>query len=523
MRLFDLSASLADLVLAWFLIRLGNDEEQSLDWLVYSEKKAMVDRHAGGRGQFENLLFFFFQNVKIFDPPSPERIEKICAWFYVLPKVEFRGIDITSAVRQILVHFIGARILRLSFGDHECLKHFIEDHSQIFHNFRLYLRSNIYNCHNVSALIGRLLFTWTRTSKGQRDHDELKELCKFTGNSFVEHVKSTLGSSNSCEDERQLLFRAAARVFGEDFSGQFVTLCANSQWEDNAKLLQTSELGEIMELAKQGQFQVANPLPKKVVTSSWLGEIILYLANLVLEDSMPYTFDRTTWIQDCRVLLIDPVINRQHMTLLLTSSRRKEGVYLAETVTKKICQELGAWIHSPKTVKKLEASLEDIDNALRDVMLRAAGGEFSDKHETLLAKMAKLLGFGKMDGMYGLARAYVLHGMPGKGGGDGHPNSKKSSSMTLGKNRMAWRRGIPPSATLRLRSFQQRRPSRGSSSGDSRSWAAVSASDPAAISTLASMRIASPVTSDSRLASSDDQSSGIAAMLKARRDVVALR
>ncbi|EFJ08817.1 hypothetical protein SELMODRAFT_428610 [Selaginella moellendorffii] len=105
MRLFDLTASLADLVLAWFLIRLGNDEEQSLDWLVYSEKKATVDRHAGGRGQFENLLFFFFQNVKIFDPPSPERIEKLCAWFYVLPKVEFRGIDITSAARQILVMF----------------------------------------------------------------------------------------------------------------------------------------------------------------------------------------------------------------------------------------------------------------------------------------------------------------------------------------------------------------------------------------------------------------------------------
>ncbi|XP_024545329.1 uncharacterized protein LOC112351522 [Selaginella moellendorffii] len=253
--LFDVSEQLCVLFFAWLHLQVQANK-QPREWL----DAFVAQAKAGGGGHLGKLLLCFLDTVHAyrfqkFFLPTRENIDNVYnVWFKELPMIEWQSIDLTPGVRQVLQEVVAAVTHTFEWDQSlvvplECWVR----RSSLVYQHRPREVSYFMDFKDASLQIGRLIYTWTLTKKGQRDHAELQTLCS-TGKSIVEHAQSvTAGSS----DERQL-YRAAAAVFGKDFSGHFVQLCRNAQWEPDGVPCSQSELGEIRELAWRGLILVFN-------------------------------------------------------------------------------------------------------------------------------------------------------------------------------------------------------------------------------------------------------------------------
>ncbi|XP_024542004.1 uncharacterized protein LOC112350291 [Selaginella moellendorffii] len=219
MRLFEVSQELCVLFLAWLQLQIQANK-QPFEWLDAFEAQAK----AGGGGHLGNLLLFFLDTVHAYRfkdfylPPKEiiDRVYNVC--FKELPMVEWQSIDLTAGVRQVLEEVVAGVTPTFEWDKSllVTLERWVQRRSLVYQH-RPREVPYVMDFTDATLQIGRLIYTWTLTKKGQRDHAELQTLCS-TGKSIVEHAQSVaVGSS----DERQL-YRAAAAVFGKDFSGHFV-------------------------------------------------------------------------------------------------------------------------------------------------------------------------------------------------------------------------------------------------------------------------------------------------------------
>ncbi|XP_024541035.1 uncharacterized protein LOC112349961 [Selaginella moellendorffii] len=402
MRLFDVSEQLCVLFFAWLQLQVQVNK-QPLEWL----DAFLAQAKAGGGGHLGNVLLFFldtvhacrFKGFYLLPRENIDRVFNVC--IKELPMVEWQSIDLTPGVRQVLEE-VDAEVTHKFEWDKSLLlplERWVHRRSLVYQH-RPREIPYVMDFTDASLQIGRLIYTWTLTKKGQRDHAELQTLCS-TGKSIVEHAQSVpVGSS----DERQL-YRAAAAVFGKDLSGHFVQLCRNAQWEPDGVPCSQSELGEIRELAWRGlilifKFQSRVPEhyfdggPKQLRNKVPFGAMIVYIVHVIFEDHLALDIDCKTWTEECHMAL-NSHPNR-------ATVRNKSGIFVASDGTRKRCLALEKLIESPKIQRALGASADEI----RDAMVKAfaAGGIYFDQeHRNLWFKMGKIF-----RGDYARLSAYII-------------------------------------------------------------------------------------------------------------------
>ncbi|XP_024517602.1 uncharacterized protein LOC112341549 [Selaginella moellendorffii] len=402
MRLFDVSEQLCVLFFAWLQLQVQVNK-QPLEWL----DAFLAQAKAGGGGHLGNVLLFFldtvhayrFKGFYLLPRENIDRVFNVC--IKELPMVEWQSIDLTPGVRQVLEE-VDAEVTHKFEWDKSLLlplERWVHRRSLVYQH-RPREIPYVMDFTDASLQIGRLIYTWTLTKKGQRDHAELQTLCS-TGKSIVEHAQSVpVGSS----DERQL-YRAAAAVFGKDLSGHFVQLCRNAQWEPDGVPCSQSELGEIRELAWRGlilifKFQSRVPEhyfdggPKQLRNKVPFGAMIVYIVHVIFEDHLALDIDCKTWTEECHMAL-NSHPNR-------ATVRNKSGIFVASDGTRKRCLALEKLIESPKIQRALGASADEI----RDAMVKAfaAGGIYYDQeHRNLWFKMGKIF-----RGDYARLSAYII-------------------------------------------------------------------------------------------------------------------
>ncbi|XP_024534657.1 uncharacterized protein LOC112347655 [Selaginella moellendorffii] len=374
MRLFDVTKPLTVLFFGWLQLQIQT-KKQPLEWLDAFEAQAK----AGLGGHLGNLLLFFLDAMRSYGLkglvlPSTRGIKRIYnVWFKEL-MVEWESIDLTPGVRQVLEEVVIHKPVEWDDSIRVSLERWVRRCSLVY-QYRPREVSYFMDFTDASLQIGRLLYTWTLTEKGKRDHAELQTLCS-TSKSIVEHAQSvTAGSS----EEREL-YRAAAAVFGKDFSGHFAQLCKNAQWQDGAVPFSQSELGEIRELAWSGQFLIFNfqyTVPehyfdggaKQLRSDVPVGAMIVYIVHLIFEDHLALDIDRKTWTQECKMAL------NSHPNLALI--KNQGGIFIPSDATRKTCLIVKKWVESPRLQRAVRASAGEIDDAM--VKAIAAGGTYYDE------------------------------------------------------------------------------------------------------------------------------------------------
>ncbi|EFJ38786.1 hypothetical protein SELMODRAFT_402977 [Selaginella moellendorffii] len=316
-RLFDMSEAACDVIHTWLVLQLdGESYEQAMEWLAAFETRALADAatHAA--------LVFFAENYQ--SPPSEEIIELLVPWLDTVPRIECKSIELTAAVRQMLeeVKLRGTDIENVSAATSAFVEDWLTNRSRLYRKQRW----DFHPYSDESETMGRLLYTWTLTTRGKSDHAELQKLCGVTTKSFVEHVKWSLqGAADDEEGDRcEELYDAAASVFGAAFRGVFVSLCENCRWKESGMLeCSLEELQGIRARAWNGRYQVHKPALE--TRMSQINDMIIYLVDMIYEDHYKndYLLPREYWRQDCQDVLFCK-------NLGVKLEKAEKGVYLLE-------------------------------------------------------------------------------------------------------------------------------------------------------------------------------------------------
>ncbi|XP_024542241.1 uncharacterized protein LOC112350380 [Selaginella moellendorffii] len=413
--LFDASGEVCDVVFTWLLLQLQSNK-QPLEWLDAFEAQAIAgDRGGGGAGPLENLLLLFLSKQAALkdeksSPASLDELKRIRSCIENAPRIEWKSMDITVALRQMLEEVMAAGEIQWDNQMRARLEQWIQGHYN-FHRVEPLFQEYA----DVSVPIARLISTWMRTRKGRRDHAELKSLCSAatSSESIVEHIQVTMSRGSS--DECRQLCDAAATVFGNDYGSLFVEICANVQWDPCLTACSLEEFGAIKQAAWDGLFRTAsseNTLRRHRFDddsrneATWrpgISDMILYIAYLILEDCLGGSVDRETWKRDCESLLHTRWGGQR-------VSRGGKGVFVAiSNSTRGICEAFAAWIQSPSTQRDLGASSDEIGHAIREAVVSAGGVEYDEERQQLWARMQELLGVTGNIWICMLARAYVQH------------------------------------------------------------------------------------------------------------------
>ncbi|XP_024541584.1 uncharacterized protein LOC112350138 [Selaginella moellendorffii] len=309
--LFDASGEVCDVVFTWLLLQLQSNK-QPLEWLDAFEAQAIAgDRGGGGAGPLENLLLLFLSKQAALkdeksSPASLDELKRIRSCIENAPRIEWKSMDITVALRQMLEEVMAAGEIQCDNQMRARLEQWIQGHYN-FHRVEPLFQEYA----DVSVPIARLISTWMRTRKGRRDHAELKSLCSAatSSESIVEHIQATMSRGSS--DECRQLCDAAATVFGNDYGSLFVEICANVQWDPCLTACSLEEFGAIKQAAWDGLFRTAsseNTLRRHRFDddsrneATWrpgISDMILYIAYLILEDCLGGSVDRERWKRDC--------------------------------------------------------------------------------------------------------------------------------------------------------------------------------------------------------------------------------
>ncbi|XP_024538125.1 uncharacterized protein LOC112348937 isoform X2 [Selaginella moellendorffii] len=259
---------MSSLFFTWLLLQ-HQSIKQPFEWLDALKAQAI----AGGAGQHDKLMLLLLHTyASSFVPLSLKWIKWCNDLFHELPRIEWKSVDVSFGVRQILEELMAA-------GEHESwdasicerLNHWVSVHSSSH-------RNSGFITVDASVLVGQLLYGWMLTMKGQSNHAMLLELCFTTKKSIVEHAQSLAAESSK---ERDRLLHAAATVFGKEFSSNFVILCENPQWKESGM----TRFSVRTQRAWKGQFLGPTPQDEQVISKHrdfppQLCDMILYLVYI---------------------------------------------------------------------------------------------------------------------------------------------------------------------------------------------------------------------------------------------------
>ncbi|XP_024514980.1 uncharacterized protein LOC9661983 isoform X2 [Selaginella moellendorffii] len=390
--LLDVTKILLELVYCWVLLQLGRNKK-SIAWLTGLESQALAGTTTtGGQEQVEKLFLFLLANFDHGHRPdraSLARLRQIHdSLSSSLVRIEWKSTNVLPGALQMLEELIAAHDTIGDdhvYGNHGQFAHWFRDHSQSYNRFRRWKRA--FYPVDASELLGRLVHTWMRTTRGAMDHARLQSLCCSTSKDFVEHVKQTLESN--VEEEKRKLHDAAAVVYGTELSVSFVLLCSAVAWDKSttSQSLDAEELGSI-----NGKRIIQ-------VDEHPVDTVVKLMVNAVLGDFLNVAHDRETWIRDCKVLL------KKRCPIRLPW-KPAASVHFLEDVAMERWREMDAWIRSPGTLSELGmASYEQALQAMRNAIFRD-GRVVDQASKEFVARIGKLLE-AKDEQVYELIEIYI--------------------------------------------------------------------------------------------------------------------